>query len=70
LHLQNHLLRIINLDQGDYRIRITDITGRVVMVEDFTAGQSVNVPVSLKTGIYIVEIASENHIYTNKLYVQ
>jgi len=69
IYISGNTLHILNLD-SDYTLRITDITGRVLVEEQQSANQTLQLPASMNTGVYVVEMTSENQRFTQKLFVR
>ncbi len=69
IYVSGNTLHILNLD-SDYTLRITDITGRVLVEEQQSANQTLQLPASINTGVYVVEMTSENQRFTQKLFVR
>lgn len=70
IQLQNNNLRISNLPAGAGNIRVMDITGRVVSTESYRNAEEISIPLRFKTGIYIVEVTSENGRNVSKIYIK
>ncbi len=69
IYVSGNTLHILNL-YSDYTLRITDITGRVLVEEQQSANQTLQLPASMNTGVYVVEMTSENQRFTQKLFVR
>lgn len=63
-------LTIKNLQPGSYQITVSDIAGRRVTAKQVTTDGSVEMPLSLQTGIYIVEVFSETSKFANKIFIK
>jgi len=59
------------LDTDNIQLRLTDITGKVVLNQQFNRSAELQLDVSQQTpGIYFVNILGENAVYTSKLIVR
>lgn len=63
-------LTIRNLQPGTYQITVSDIAGRRVAAKKVTTDGSVEMPLSLQTGVYIVEVSSETMRVANKIIIK
>ena len=63
-------LNIRNLQPGTYQITVSDIAGRRVATKQVSTDGSVEMPVSLRMGVYIVEISSESARFANKIIIK
>ena len=67
---QNQQLTISDLQPGQVDLRVVDVMGRVVLSAYSEAnGGIVNLPINLKSGIYILEIVINNHRFAHKFSV-
>ncbi len=53
----------------DVQMRISDITGRIVLEKNIQSSGLVSIPTNLKSGIYIVSVINENEIQTEKVII-
>jgi len=51
------------------QIRISDITGRIVLEKNIQSSGLIAIPTNLKSGIYIVSVMNENKIETEKIII-
>mgnify|MGYP000889107843 CR=1 FL=1 len=63
-------LNIRNLQPGNYQITVSDIAGRSVAAKQVSTDGSVEMPLSLQTGVYIVEVSSESARFANKIIIK
>lgn len=66
----NGELQISNVAEGKVDVRIVDIMGRVLDFRTFNTNSNVSMPLKLKTGIYILEISSNQSIFAHKFFIK
>ncbi len=69
ISIQNNQLTITNLEEGKTQVKVMDIMGRVIDFSTFNNNSAVSMPLSLQTGIYILEIRTNNHTFADKVFV-
>jgi hypothetical protein len=70
ISIQNNQLNISNLDEGKVEVKIVDVMGRVVDFRTFNTNSGVSLPLQLKTGIYVLEISSNQSIFARKFFIK
>jgi len=60
-----------DFDTDNIQVRLTDVTGKIVLNEQFNRNSELQLDVSQQTpGIYFVNILGENAVYTTKLVIR
>ncbi|MCF8231536.1 MAG: T9SS type A sorting domain-containing protein [Bacteroidales bacterium] len=69
IYTSNHKLFIHPKEEGDLHVRITDLTGRIVLQKqiDGYRENTVKIPTRLRTGIYLATVIQNNQRYTAKV---
>ncbi len=70
VYVNNNRLHLLNSNGLDWQISVTDITGRVLHCGVINDGGVVDLPVNIKTGVYIVRIANGQSSYNQKVFVR
>ena len=68
-YINGNNLHILNME-GDYTLRLNDISGRRILEQQINGNAEIALPSALNTGIYIIEMTSENQRFTQKLFVR
>ena len=63
IFVSNSTIKVQNLEPGSYKLKVIDITGRIISVDDPDVS-------NLQSGIYLVEIITEKSKFTQKLYIK
>lgn len=62
VYIQNNLLVVKNLEDEKYDVKIMDITGRIISINNLEVS-------GFETGIYLVEITTKNNRFIEKVYI-
>lgn len=72
LFTDNHTLNILSNVSGEYTLNLFSLDGRMVLSENIQLVQGVNqymIPAGVRQNIYIVQLKSEQQIFTQKLLI-
>lgn len=70
VRIQNNQLTISNLEEGNVKVRLMDVMGRVLQQKSFENNMLVSFPVVVKTGVYVLEISTKNNMFASKVFIQ
>ena len=68
--IQNQLTILTNQTFENSNISITDITGKIILQENRSLNTITTIPVNIASGMYILNIQTENQVFQTKLIVQ
>ncbi len=75
IYNSNNLLVIKNLTEDDFiysKIKITSLSGETIYqdIDNISAHSTIQLPVNLETGVYVVSIYTNNKLFSQKIFVQ
>nr|NQU90870.1 T9SS type A sorting domain-containing protein [Bacteroidota bacterium] len=70
VYVSNRQLHILNGNGLGWHVGVTDITGRVIYNSVSYEDGVVDLPVTLKTGVYIVRIINDQQSYNQKVFIK
>ena len=66
----NDVVYIKNMESREnVQVKISDITGRIVLEKDIQSTGTVAIPTNLKSGVYVVSLINGNKIETEKIII-
>ncbi len=62
--------RIFIKDAAEGKVRVTDLTGRIILQQDIQHNNTIAIPVNLQTGIYLVTVFTGQEMKTKKIFIK